>query len=127
MSLDLKAANGIRYAHVHFKAPDPAGHRLEVEEAMAWIKAQPDAAARAVFEGMDKIDISEHMAFYRQKATEARPKCGAFAFVGITGMSAIFFNYIILFAGMPMRMVPTLQDAVAWISSPDRESRADKA
>ena len=48
-------------------------------------------------------------------------------FVGITGMSAIFFNYIILFAGMPMRMVPTLQDAVAWISSPDRESRADKA
>lgn len=111
-------------AHVVFEAGDPEGHRKEVEAVMAWMADMPDKSARAIFEGMDKIDIAAHTDYYRQKAMQAKPKCGAFAFVGLSGLKSVMFNFVIMSAGMPMRMVPTLAEAEAWVVQ--REVKAEK-
>lgn len=103
-------------AHVVFEATDPEGHRKEVEAFMTWLDSMPSSSAKAIFEGMDKIDISAHMDYYRQTAARAKPKCGAFAFVGLGGLKSVMFNFIILAASMPMRMVGTLEEAEKWVS-----------
>jgi hypothetical protein len=113
--IETKLIGGKKVMMARFEATDPEGHRREVEACMAWLMGQPDGEARAIFQGMDKIDIKEHMDYYRQKAAQAKPKCGAFAFVGLGGLKSVLFNFIIISAGMPMRMVATVEEAEAWI------------
>jgi hypothetical protein len=112
----VRMIGGKVVAHVTFEAADAEGHRREVEQFMAWLKPLADGSARAIFEGLDKVAISEHMDYYREKAKEARPKCAAFAFVGLGGMKAVMFNFILVAAHMPMRMTATVAEAEAWVA-----------